>query len=432
MRGAGAWEATAGSLAGARRRPAPLALALVASAWLGTGCSSVDSLGWNGPGGITLHPIAGPDSYPNPFHDLLGKTDAEIAAKIAAAFAQLFHGDAGGQAIYFTTGTDQAYIQDIYHGDVRTEGVSLVMLICVELDKRDEFDRLWRYAKAMLAVSSGPEAGYFNSFCQIQGTNNWESCLDPFGLEQFVMALLLANDRWSGAAATLDYAADVKALLTVMRHKQDTNGGIVDGVTDSFDAAWHLPFDIPDASAAGRSRPSIVMPGYYELWGRATDDPFWSAAASSGRTFFRDTAHPTTGLMPVRALFDGSPFPAGETSGPQTFIAQLAITLDRIWTGGDPWQDGESDRLLQFYTAQGLDQYGSAYHLEGGAPVDGTHDPALVAMNGASAVIGTTDQRVPFVNAVWNLATPTGPLRYYAGLLDLLALLVCGGQLRVY
>ena len=34
-------------------------------------------------------------------------------------------------------GTDQAYIQDTLHGDMRTEGIGLAMMIAVELDKRD-------------------------------------------------------------------------------------------------------------------------------------------------------------------------------------------------------------------------------------------------------------------------------------------------------
>ena len=59
------------------------------------------------------------------------------------------------------------------------------------------------------------------------------------------------------------------------------------------------------------------------------------------------------------------------------------------------------------------------------------HDPGLVAMNGASALIATVPERTAFVQAVWDLAIPTGLSRYYSGLLDLLAVLVLGGQLRV-
>jgi oligosaccharide reducing-end xylanase len=412
------------------------ALAVAAAAVAVTGCTStVDSLGYDGPGGIVLHPLTGPSSYPNAFRDLLGKSDSDIATKLSGAFMQLFHGDASTQAIYFTMGTDQAYIEDVYHGDVRTEGVGLGMLIAVEMNKQDEFDRLWRYAKGTLAVTSGPSAGYFNSYCQITGTLNWETCLDPFGLEQFVMALLLANDRWGSTTGTIDYGSDVKGLLTLMRHKEDQNGGVVGGVTDTFDPSARLVFDIPDSSAAGMSRPSIELPAYYDLWAQATGDPFWTAAAAAARGYWTRTANMTTGLMPVRASFDGTPLAGDDDFGAQTYRAQLAIALDQIWPVAAPassWNVDESNRLLQFFNAQGIDQYASGYSLDGSTVTMTGHDPALVVMNGASALVATGASRTDFVSAVWNLATPTGSARYYPGLLDLLSLLALSGQLQVY
>jgi hypothetical protein len=70
-------------------------------------------------------PLTGPATYPNAFKDLLGKTDAEIDAKVSAAFAQLFHGDPDTEAIYVPVGTDQAYIHDVLHDDIRSEGISV-------------------------------------------------------------------------------------------------------------------------------------------------------------------------------------------------------------------------------------------------------------------------------------------------------------------
>src|SRR5262245_20159489 len=102
---------------------------------VGACSSTTDSLGYNGPGGVKLRPIHGPSSYPNVFRDDLGKSDAEISEKLHDGFNQLFHGDTSNQAIYFTNDAGQAYIKDIYHGDIRTEGMGLGMLICVQLNK---------------------------------------------------------------------------------------------------------------------------------------------------------------------------------------------------------------------------------------------------------------------------------------------------------
>src|SRR6185503_4408181 len=102
--------------------------------------------------------------YPNPFRDVLGKSEAEIAAKISAAFDQLFHGGTG-ETIYSPSGTDAAYIRDIYHDDIRTEGMSFGMMVAVQLNARTEFDRLWTYAKNTLRIERGANTGYFRSWC---------------------------------------------------------------------------------------------------------------------------------------------------------------------------------------------------------------------------------------------------------------------------
>jgi len=161
------------------------------------GChSTVDSLGYDDSTGLHLRKMQGPLSYPNAFRDVLGKTNAQIAEKIANAFNQLFHGDPSTQAIYFpVAGQDQAYIKDILHGDIRTDGMGLGMLIAAELGKQDEFDRLWSYARANMQVQSGPDKGYFLSSCATS-INPGVTCFAPFGPQQMVMALLLANDLW--------------------------------------------------------------------------------------------------------------------------------------------------------------------------------------------------------------------------------------------
>jgi oligosaccharide reducing-end xylanase len=412
------------------RRPGRLPLAALALV-VGACNTTVDSLGWNDANGIVLRHLTPRASYPNAFRDVMGKSDAEISTKIAAAYMQLFHGDPNlMQPIYFPIGTDQASIRDILHNDVRTEGVGWAMLISVELGKRDEFDRLWTYAKAVPEVSSGAAAGYFNSWCDT--TAGTTQCLDPFGLQQFVMALLLANDLWDGTPGGAVYSQDVRELLTLMRHKQDENGGVVDGVTDTFDARAKLPFDFPDITLASQSRPSIAMPAYYDLWTEATGDPFWSNAAAAARAYWQRATNPTTGMAPVRARFDGTPVPGGDTFDSESFRAELNMALDYAWSGGTAWETATCNQLMHFFLGQGIDKYGDSYSLDGTMVLDPTHDPALIAANGAAALVANTSDRVGFVEAVWNLDTPAGVPRYYAGLLDLLALMVMGGQMRVF
>jgi oligosaccharide reducing-end xylanase len=172
------------------------------------------------------------------------------------------------------------------------------------------------------------------------------------------------------------------------------------------------------------------MPAFYELWGQATQDPFWTRAATAARAYWKRAAHPTTGLLPTRATFDGTPVKNSDTFDSETFRAQINIVLDRIWFAKDPWEIEELDRLLAFFSSKGMSSYGGEFTLDGDT-VNGLKDYALVAANGASAVVSTNVNRVAFVNDAWSMPIQAGPVRYFSGLLNLTALLILSGQYKV-
>jgi oligosaccharide reducing-end xylanase len=381
---------------------------------------------------VTLATLVGPGSYPNLFRDLLGKNENEIAIKIGGAFNQLFHGDPANEAIYVTTGTDQAYILDVLHNEIRTEGIGMGMLIAVQLDKRDEFDRLWRYTKS-IQLRDGAGKGYLPSYCNnnSNATSDYV-CNDPYGLQLITMDMLLARGRWRSAPAGINYGAEASDLLDVIRYKEANNCGVVDGVTGTFDPKAHLPYDTPTTFSAGISRPSIVMPAFYDLWAQATGDSFWSQAATAGREYWRASAHPATGLIPLQATFDGKPVPGFDTFAPECDRAFFNMAFDRLWMGTGGWLTDESNRVLQFFYSQGITGYGQTYSLDGTAEIVSLHDMPLVSANGALAVAATMPRRADFVSEVWALTTPTGNARYYSGIMHLLAMLFLSGQMRVY
>lgn len=393
--------------------------------------STVDSVGYNGSGGIHLRLLARRATYPNPLKDL-NRTDKEVADKIAATWNQLFYGDPGFEAIYVPMGIDQAYIQDTLHVDIRTEGIGLAMMIAVELDKRSEFDRLWRYADTVKKHKDGPAAGYFESSCDTAAMTK-VPCDDPYGMAQMLTALIFAHDRW-GSETTINYEAGAVDLLTVMRHKEDQNGGKRDGVTDTFDQQTALPFHLPEIGQERISRPSIVMPGYYDLWAEATGDPFWTRAANAGRDYWKRTAHHETGLTPVRAYFDGEPVLIWDNFESEAFRAQINMAVDWAWAKGgkDQWEVDEADFLLKFFNSKGIGTYAGGYSLDGMQVIDATHDWALVAANGISGMLAIGPYKAAFMNAAFDMDTPTGPARYYSGILQMTALLILSGQYQVW
>jgi len=93
--------------------------------------------------------------YRNLFKEMLNKSEAEIQAKLGAAWKQLFYGNDDTQRVYYPVGTDMAYVMDIGNGDVRTEGMSYGMMIAVQMNKKEEFDRLWKWTKTYCITRTG-------------------------------------------------------------------------------------------------------------------------------------------------------------------------------------------------------------------------------------------------------------------------------------
>jgi oligosaccharide reducing-end xylanase len=166
--------------------------------------------------------------YRNLFREA-GHSQAQIDAKLNAAFNQLFHGDPKTQAIFYSTGKNTdgplAYITDVAHHDVRTEGMSYGMMISVQLNKKAEFDALWNWARTYMYISDPkhPSYGYFSWSCKPDGTPNEETPA-PDGEEYFAMSLYFASARWGNGQGIYNYKAQADAILTNMRRHPVMSG----------------------------------------------------------------------------------------------------------------------------------------------------------------------------------------------------------------
>lgn len=376
--------------------------------------------------------------YRNLFREI-GHSDAEINAKISAAWQQLFYGSDDSQRVYYPVGTDMAYIKDIGSNDVRTEGMSYGMMISVQLGKREEFDRLWKWAKTYMYHPSGPRRGYFAWSCFTDGKQRDAGSASD-GEEYFAMALFFADARWgSSKQGIFNYRSQADALLHTMLHKEEENGGRIENVTNLFDRAQKQVVFAPSGGAASFTDPSYHLPAFYELWSRwaAEDRDFWRGAAHTSRQFFQKTTHPQTGLAPDYAAFSGAPLKApwdpqstSDHFKSDAFRVGHNIAMDYAWFGADPWQVGQSNRMLEFFAAQ-KPAYVAQYTVEG-QPIVTYGSTGLAAMNAVSTLAATTPVAPQFVRALWDAEVPSGQWRYYDGLLYLFGLLHAGGQYRIY
>lgn len=125
-------------------------------------------------------------TYRNIFKET-GKSENDIRQKLQETIDTFFYGDEN-ERIYHAVGEDMGYLEDTGNHDVRTEGMSYGMMICVQLDMKEEFDRIWKWSKTYMYLEQGENAGYFAWSCKVTGEKN--ACGPaPDGEEYFAMAL---------------------------------------------------------------------------------------------------------------------------------------------------------------------------------------------------------------------------------------------------
>ena len=211
-------------------------------------------------------PAAAATQTRNLFHELLGKSESELDAKIATAWGHFFAGKDDTQRVYYPVGADMAYIADIGNRDVRSEGMSYGMMLAVQLDKQAEFDRLWKWVYTHMRHASGPRQGYFAWQCKFDGT-----VIDPGsasdGEEWIAMALFFASHRWGNGQGIFNYGVEAQALLREMLHKPGTPE-----VTAIINHEALQVVFAPNPTAGQFTDPSYHVPAFSELWSRWADN----------------------------------------------------------------------------------------------------------------------------------------------------------------
>jgi oligosaccharide reducing-end xylanase len=373
--------------------------------------------------------------YPNVFKELLSKTDAEINEKINKAFQQLFHGDDKNERIYYPVGADMAYIIDINNNDIRSEGMSYGMMMAVQMNKKEEFDRLWKWSKTYMQHKSEKRKDYFAWHCRTDGSIiDSNSASD--GEEWYVMSLLFASARWGNGEGIYNYKSEAQNILDAMLSKIESSDDRK-VVTNMFNKKEKMIVFVPAGEADDFTDPSYHLPHFYELWARWADknNQFWCEAANVSRQYFKKAIHPVTGLAPDYSRFDGEPFSpwngGNENFQYDAFRVAANIAVDYLWFAKDDWAIEQSNRLLKFFYSQGMTNYGSTYTLDGKVRIK-DYNAALRAMNAVAAVTSIYENRKLFVEELWNLPIPSGHYRYYDGCLYMLALLQVSGNFKIY
>ncbi len=375
----------------------------------------------------------------NYFNTILGKSDEETRAKIDGVWNHFFtpgdmsvYENADQHSVYYLDG-DKGLILDTGSNDVRTEGMSYGMMISVQLDKPEVFDRLWRWSKEHMAYSTdSPWDGYFCWQCDPDGTKIGGSNASD-GELYYVTSLLLAGEKWNKP----EYTAEANQILEKIMSKD----GDVTGVYDLFDKDNKLITFVPDSVGHVFTDPSYMLPAFLDFWAikASSNNDFWREAASAAREHLAKSAHPVTGLHPDYSNYDATPY-AWPQAGYDTSIymydairCAMNIGMDAYLTGKDIDRQGEViGRLLNFFKKDGCSH--AHFNLDGTNAFDG-YTCGMAGSNAVGALALAKSEDVEkkalakdFIEQLWNAEPPTGKYRYYVGMVYFLSLLHVSGN----
>jgi oligosaccharide reducing-end xylanase len=309
--------------------------------------------------------------------------------------------------------------------------MSYGMMMAVQMDRQDIFNRLWLFSVTYMRHRDGPYAGYFAWSTRPDGVRNYEGPA-PDGEEYYALALFFAAARWGDGDAPFDYSVQARDILRHCIHQAE----LAEGGHPMWEPANHLIKFVPETPF---SDPSYHLPHFYEIFAEradAGDRAFWKEAARASRAYIAASCHPVTGMAPEYAEFDGTPktFP----QKPQQFYSDayrvaMNIGLDAAWNGPAPALTQAVNRLQAFFSENtALGEYDS--YLLDGTPVGlpALHPVAIIATNAAGSLAADGPYRMDWVRAFWGLPLRKGGRRYYDNCLYFFCLLMLAGRYRIY
>ena len=391
------------------------------------------------------------------FAQLLGKSDSEVDEKVGTAVHRFFGigtdepnqliRDSGYRSYYqLPQDPTLAFIWAADSNDVRSEGMSYGMMLAVQSDLQPEFDRLWKFAHTYMQYASDSPFTAWRHYFRWQGAVRAESPQTwsvkfgadtspaPDGEEYFAAALYLADRRW-GSEGAVNYRDEAAKITRAMLHNRPSRDGRFPVINPSANMVVFVPFH----SSYDHSDPSYHLPAFYELfaeYGPAEDALRWRELARHSRDFLVKSAHPSTGLHPDYALFNGVPTKGYQSSQHDEFYydawrVPMNMALDQAWFQADARMKAGVEKYHAFFASHLGDHNVSSalFKLDGSDP-SGGGSTALTATLAAGSLVSEAPNRKTLVENLWYVNQQSGQYRYYQQCVYLLGLLATSGRYR--
>lgn len=365
-----------------------------------------------------------------------GYDEKEIKERLDNIFQTMFYGPEDIR-IYHEAGEDMGYMVDTGNIDVRTEGMSYGMMMCVQLNKKAEFDRLWKWAKTYMYMDEGTNAGFFAWSCNLDGSKRaWGPA--PDGEEFFAMALIFASRRFGDGEGIFNYGREAKELLHTMIHK-----GEKDGIgRPMFDPENKMIRFICEVDF---SDPSYHLPHFYEIFAKEAyeeDKPFYEDAVRASREYLKLACNPVTGFSAEYANFDGTPYTENQDMWggrhdwyySDAYRTIINICLDYAWFGKDEWEKQIAETFSSYMVETiGIEDWNHIFEVDGTMlDKEALHPTAIIATNAMPALIIDNKNTKAALKKFWETPLREGVRRYYDNCLYLFCYMALSGNYIIY
>ncbi|MCQ2218522.1 MAG: glycosyl hydrolase family 8 [Paludibacteraceae bacterium] len=366
-------------------------------------------------------------NYTSPFMTILGKTETQIQEKLDQLWNHYF---VSSNKVYYESNNGEAYILDTGNNDVRSEGMSYGMMISVQTNHKDEFAKIWKWAKNHMwhNPNSGGD-GYFSWSCGTDGSAKDRGCA-PDGEMYFMTSLLLAANRWNDSG----YMKDAQDILKSMW--KNGNGYSL------FNESTKIVTFQPSAGNSDFSDPSYDLPAFLEMFSRWSDtnNDKWSQALSATRDHLYKSCNTSSGLFSDYNNFDGTPHSVNFNEHATQYMydamrCAMNYGMDYYLFGKDAKRQTEmAKRIIDFFEKDGYRH--ARFNWDGSNP----QENYTLGETGANAVAcyalmddpSYEKQVKTNLNKAWSAGLATGQYRYYDGLVHYLSMLHLCGSFKIW
>ena len=387
-------------------------------------------------------PASETGKYRNYFREL-GYKQKDIDKKIADAYYQVFESPTRAYFDVQVDGQMMGYVSDVKNRDVRTEGMSYGMMVAVQMDKPELFNKIWRWSKHFMRHNEdGPSHGLFAWSCRVDGRRNSGGSASD-GELYYVTDLLLASRRW-GSFEEFDYLKEAQELLNDLFSKDGTGG-----VTNIINMEHKLINFCPDTRSNEWTDPSYHLPAFFEIWAELAQDgreDLYRELADNARKYLHTACDAVTGINPDQSQFDGTPTRGSEFHY-DSWRVPMNIAMDfNLYHKDAEWQTEYANKFQSTLASYGIKEFPDQFALDGKAPrfIMGAggkralrHSIGIVGTTAAASLMTDNEFSQDIVRHFWEMEMRPDMYDdgyydvYYDGLVNLFALLHLSGNYRV-